>query len=142
MGQKRKTFKSGRSCAKEERREAASDHDLHAQLEATILSLLSSRQAGILLLTQVDTLLESSWCCKVTQRQRLTGQLRLGEVLVGQRGYLRAYSLYENPRSVMPTILASHASCTRFNWTPGSPWSECRGVCRCLVSRIQQGPIV
>ena len=46
MGQKRKLSKAGGSCAKEERKEAASDHDLDAQLEATILSLLSSRRPG------------------------------------------------------------------------------------------------
>ena len=46
MEQKRKVPKAGGSCAKEDTNEAASDHDLDAQLEATILSLLSSRRPG------------------------------------------------------------------------------------------------
>ena len=46
MGKKRKSSKAGGSCAKEETKEVASDHDLDAQLEATILSLLSCRRPG------------------------------------------------------------------------------------------------
>ena len=46
MGQKRKKPKARKPSAKEERKEAASDNDLDAQLEATILSLLSSRRPG------------------------------------------------------------------------------------------------
>ena len=46
MGKGRKSSKAEGSCAKGETKESASDHDLDVQLEATILSLLSSRRPG------------------------------------------------------------------------------------------------